>query len=167
MLVRLKIYFTLFLFIKLFIIPVDASAQDSDSLQVMQVIKVFFDGLAEKDSTAMLSVTDPDTRLVLTSSMVDGTPVMRALDIQQFVQIVSGEEGPDMLETYWSPTIRIHDNLATVWLNYNFYVNDQLDHCGEDAFQLYRSTAGWKIAAIADTQRRTGCIPEPEAGDGE
>ena len=56
------------------------------------------------------------------------------------------------------------DNLATVWVDYNFYVDDAIDHCGEDAFQLFRAPNGWKIIAVADTQRTEGCGPEPEDG---
>ncbi len=53
--------------------------------------------------------------------------------------------------------MRVEDNLATVWLAYDFFVGDELDHCGEDTFQLARTSLGWKIIAIADTRRDEGC----------
>ncbi len=141
-------------------LPAFAAAQSNDSTQVMDVIKVFFDGLATQDSTMMLSASDPGARLVLTSSKADGTPLMRSISIDEFVNIIVAQEDSNMVETYWDPEIRIEDNLASVWLNYNFYVGESIDHCGEDNFQLFRSIEGWKIAAIADTQRRVGCEPE-------
>ncbi len=134
----------------------------SDSTDIMDVIKVFFDGLAAQDSVAMMSVTDPGARLVLTSSKADGSPLMRSIPIDDFVNRILSAEPGSLLETYWDPSIRVHDNLATVWISYNFYVGDNLDHCGEDSFQLFRSADGWKIIAIADTQRREGCVPEGE-----
>lgn len=134
----------------------------SDSTQILETLQLFFDGLAAKDSTAMLSVTDAGTRLVLTSSRADGTPLMRSIPIQEFVQLIVSREGTAMEETFWAPKIRVHDNLATVWVSYNFYIDEILDHCGEDTFQLFRSEAGWRIIAIADTQRRAGCVPEED-----
>ncbi len=128
----------------------------------MQAIAVFFDGLAAKDSTAMLSVSDPGMRVVLTSTKADGDPLMRAIPIGDFVAFVVGQQDTPMRETYWAPEVKVHDNLATVWIEYNFYFNDTLDHCGEDTFQFFRSAAGWKIIALADTQRRDGCVPEAE-----
>jgi len=53
--------------------------------------------------------------------------------------------------------VRQNDNLATVWARYTFFAGEQLSHCGYDAFQLAKSDQGWKIFAIADTQRREGC----------
>ena len=69
---------------------------------------------------------------------------------------------PAMEALLADPEIRIEDNLAAVWLEYAFYVGDRLDHCGEDHFQLARTTEGWKIIAIADTQRSSGCSDPPE-----
>ncbi|MEM8484038.1 MAG: hypothetical protein AAF564_00755 [Bacteroidota bacterium] len=136
---------------------VPPEAAESDSTAIMAAIEVFFDGLAAKDSTAMLSVVDRDMRVVLTSSMANGDPLMRSIPIEDFTTFIVGQQDTAMLETYWDPSIRVHDNLATVWISYNFYFNDTLDHCGEDTFQFFRSLDGWKIIALADTQRREGC----------
>jgi hypothetical protein len=53
--------------------------------------------------------------------------------------------------------IRVEDNVATVWNRYVFYVDGRADHCGIDAFTLVRTTNGWKVLTVADTQRREGC----------
>ncbi len=53
--------------------------------------------------------------------------------------------------------VRIRDNLATMWIEYAFFRGEQMSHCGEDAFQLARTEEGWKIIALADTQRTEGC----------
>ena len=57
--------------------------------------------------------------------------------------------------------MRVEDNLATVWNRYAFYYDGQLHHCGVDSFQLARTMQGWKVIAIADTQRRQGCEDAP------
>ena len=39
-----------------------------------------------------------------------------------------------------------------------------LSHCGTDAFQLLRTTEGWRIVALADTYQAEGCARrEPPA----
>lgn len=133
-------------------------AQNVDSTEVMEAIGVFFDGLAAKDSTQMLSVSDPDARVVLTSSKTDGSSLMRPIPMPDFAGLIATRMQQQMAEVYWNPVVEVHDNLATVMLDYNFYIDDELDHCGKDAFQLFRSADGWKIIALADTQRRTGCV---------
>lgn len=135
-------------------------AQNVDSTEVMEAIEVFFDGLAAKDSTAMLSVSDPESRVVLTSSKADGSPLMRPIPMQNFAGLIATQMQQKMVEIYWNPVVKVHDNLATVMLDYNFYIDDELDHCGKDAFQLFRGADGWKIIALADTQRRDGCVAQ-------
>lgn len=132
-------------------------AQSSDEEAILEAIKTFFDGFAAQDSTQMWSVTERGARLVMTSSSDDGSPMMRSVTMTQFMDFVVNHEGEPMVETYWDPQIRVEDNLATVWIRYNFYVGETLDHCGEDTFQLFRSAEGWTIIAVADTQRRAGC----------
>lgn len=80
----------------------------------------------------------------------------------QFMEFMAGPRPEKIVETYWNPRIVIHDNLATVWLDYNLWIGDKIDHCGKDSFQLARFDSGWKIIAVADTQRTTGCEPRGE-----
>lgn len=132
-------------------------AADRDA--VLDAIRIFFDGFAAKDSTAMQQVTDPEGRLVVTSFNQGGNPTMRSFPMDQFIRLVASRDGAPVREEYWNPEVTIHDNLATVWTDYNLWVGDEIDHCGKDSFQLFRSMTGWVIIAIADTQRRDGCIP--------
>ncbi len=57
--------------------------------------------------------------------------------------------------------MRVDDGLATVWVPYAFYVGTRFSHCGYDAFQLARTPQGWRIIAIADTQRQDRCNEPP------
>lgn len=61
------------------------------------------------------------------------------------------EAGGDYVERGFDPEVRIQGHLATVWLPYDFYTDDQLSHCGVDAFILLRTDEGWRIASIAWT----------------
>lgn len=145
----------------LLLISSPAYAQADDEEAIKTVIKTLFDGLTAQDSTMMMSVTDPGGRLVMTGTS-DGQPFVRAVSMPQFIKIIVEHEGEVMVEKYWNLEISIEENLATVWNDYAFYVGETLDHCGKDTFQLARTVDGWKIIAIADTQRREGCEDPPD-----
>jgi hypothetical protein len=134
------------------------TAQDQDEQAVLDVIAVMFEGLAERDTAKMRTTMEAGARLVLTFDR-EGQPGYRAVPIDDFLASIGNEAGPAIEEQYRDPEVRIHDNLATVWVSYTFYVEGQISHCGEDAFQLARAPGGWKIIAIADTQRQEGCEP--------
>lgn len=134
-----------------------ATAQDQDHEDILGAIAVMFDGLAARDTAGMATVLDPGARLVQTGTDAEGMPRMTSVDMESFLGSIGRTDGPDIEERYWDPQVVIHGNLATVWISYVFLVEGEISHCGEDTFQLARTNDGWKIIAIADTQRRQGC----------
>jgi hypothetical protein len=119
--------------------------------EVLAVVNTIFTALKVKDTAKMRSLHEPGARLVLTSNR-DGKPHIRIVPIDEFLQII-GRNQSALEERIFEPQVRIHDNLATVWNRYEFLVDGKPDHCGVDAFQLVRFADGWKVIAIADTQR--------------
>lgn len=125
--------------------------------EVRAVIDRIFDGMRAADTVAIRSTFHPEFRLAITAFR-DGDPVMNLVSGDQFIaSIARATEKLD--ERIADVEIRVDDNLAMVWNRYVFYVGDRLDHCGVDAFTLVRTTDGWKILQVADTQRRDGCLP--------
>ena len=47
--------------------------------------------------------------------------------------------------------------MANVWTPYEFYINEELSHCGANSFQMLFEEDRWKIFYIVDTRRREGC----------
>jgi hypothetical protein len=136
-----------------------AKAQPSSNAEqeVLAVVNKVFDGMRTRDTAAMRSAFDTAARLVTTSNR-DGEPTVRSTKISDFIAIIGRAPVTDTLkETIHDTEVRVDDNLATVWTAYDFHVNSRFSHCGYDSFQLTRTAAGWKIIAIADTQRREGC----------
>lgn len=133
--------------------PAPVAGQDADRAAVLATIQRMFDGMAAGDTAMMASTLEGGARLVQTFSQ-NGVPGTRDLMMSAFLVLVADHTGETLLERFWDPEVTIHDNLATVWVSYNFYLGERLEHCGEDAFQLARTPDGWKIIAIADTQRR-------------
>ncbi|MGH2607731.1 MAG: hypothetical protein ACRDHF_01465 [Tepidiformaceae bacterium] len=125
--------------------------------EILQTVQRLFDAMRARDTVALRAVIDSSARVVTTTTR-EGRPVMRVASIDRFVASV-GTATQSLDERIFEPDVRQDDNLATVWTRYTFYVGTQLSHCGYDAFQLFRSEAGWKVIHIADTQRREGCAP--------
>ncbi len=141
------------------ILPTRTLAQGTDRDDVLAVIATMFEGLTEQDTAKMRSTLYPEARLIQTFTGEDG-PGSRAVGMDQFLGSIAANTGPRLEERYWAPEVRIHDNLASVWISYAFYRGGEMSHCGEDNFQLARTADGWRIIALADTQRWEGCKAE-------
>jgi hypothetical protein len=126
--------------------------------EIRRTIDRMFDAMRAKDTTLLRSVFDSSARLVITFTNREGKPASRIVPIDGFIQSI-GRATVKLDERIYDVEIRQSDHLATVWARYTFYAGDQLSHCGYDAFQLSHSEQGWKIFAIADTNRREGCAP--------
>ena len=55
------------------------------------------------------------------------------------------------------PKVLIHGNIAVVWTEYKFYIDNQFSHCGMDSFSLIKDENKWKIASIIYTVEKKGC----------
>ena len=132
---------------------------------VMAVVERLFDGMRAADSSMVRSTLHADVRLV---SLADGEsgPVLRSEPMDSFVDAVGTPHEEVWDERIWDPEVRIDGPLASVWVPYAFYLDEELSHCGVDAFQLFRGAEGWKIFQIADTRRREGCEIPPEVSEG-
>ncbi|HKK08185.1 MAG TPA: nuclear transport factor 2 family protein [Gemmatimonadota bacterium] len=130
-----------------------APAADRDA--ALAVVTAFFDGMRAHDSTAIRATLHPEIRL-LTTGEKDGQPFVRAEAMDDFLAAVAGSaHGLD--ERLRDPEVRVDEGLASVWAGYDFYLDGAFSHCGVDAFQLARTSGGWKIVQIMDTRRKEGC----------
>lgn len=144
------------LLVILLLLPASAAAQSPEA-EVRAVIDRMFEALRQQDTATMRSTFHPDFRLAITSTR-DGQPVIQQVGGDAFLAAI-GSSSQSLNETITDVEIRVHDNLATVWNRYNFWIDDRIDHCGVDAFILVRTADGWKVLQVADTQRREGCAP--------
>ena len=134
-----------------------ASAQqggEAEERAVIGVVKRLFDGMRTRDTVSLNAVFAPDARLLGVGR--DG----RSLNVTtpaQFIAAIAGATGPAWNETIHNPEVRIDQNLAVVWTEYDFHLGTQFSHCGIDAFQLLKFADGWKIVSLADTRHREGC----------
>lgn len=151
-----KSFFTIVL---LCFVTISSRAQVAHE-HVRTVVEPFFDGMRQADSTAVRAVLHPDARF-LTTLMRGDEPVLHVGSIPQFLEAVGTPRDEVWDERIWNLDVKVDDRLASVWMEYAFYLGEQLSHCGANAFQLFHGAHGWKVIQITDTRRRDGCdIPD-------
>lgn len=152
------------LLLLLLLLPFLAKAQSENSqrAEVVQIIQKLFDGMRAGDSALVSSVFDRDARMLTTFYDREGTPQLRKGSLANFLKAVGTPHEQVWDERIWSYDVQIDQSLATVWTPYTFFRGDDFSHCGVNAFQLYRSTEGWKIIHLMDTRQQEGCQMEPD-----
>lgn len=134
-------------------------AQNPAEKEVSGIISTLFDYMKTGDTTQMRALFDPSCRLQTAAKNKEGKPALENSAILDWLKGVATAKsrGTVIDEKILSYEVRIDDNLATVWAPYELYVNGKFNHCGVDAFQLYKSEQGWKIIQVCDTRRKEPC----------
>lgn len=135
--------------------PLSAQAAEDE---VVQVVEDLFDAMRARDRTALGAVFHDGARLSRGVTDADGNFAVRDTPMDRFIEgIVTAETEALLDERIYNPEVRIDGNLATVWVEYDFYLGEEFSHCGVDAIQLAHDGTSWRIFQIADTQQREGC----------
>lgn len=58
-------------------------------------------------------------------------------------------------EKVFEYTIQLNGGMANVWVQYEFYIDNDLLHTGVNSIQLFKSKEGWKIIYVFDTRNKT------------
>jgi hypothetical protein len=133
------------------------ASQSTDDAQALAVVQRLFDGMRTRDTALLRAIFDSSARLISTRQ-----GEMRTQSADGFIRaIATAKPGVVLNERMWAPEVRIDADLAQVWAKYDFHNSETFSHCGVDAFELTRTSSGWKIVQVAYTVRTTGCTPAP------
>jgi hypothetical protein len=79
--------------------------------------------------------------------------------VDAFVRVF-GVARPEAIDERISrPRTLVDGTLASVWANYDLYIGPKFSHCGVDVIHVAKVGTAWKIIALSDTRRTTGCGP--------
>jgi hypothetical protein len=148
------------LLMSLLVLASAASAQSSPAAPdereaVLAVVQRLWDGMRTRDTALVRSVFDSSASLTRVATR-SGEARVQVTPVSGFIEAL-GRANEAWNERMFAPEVRIDGTLATVWTEYDFHLGSQFSHCGVDAFQLLKTSAGWKIVALSDTARREGC----------
>jgi hypothetical protein len=137
---------------------VAAQAGSADERDVLAVVQKMFDAMARCDAATARAISMPEGRLYRLT--VGSDESVRSSTFEEFSASL-GKCGRKMLERMWSPQVRVHKGIATVWAPYDFWLDGAFSHCGIDSFELAKTSAGWTFTGGLYTVERTGCAPSP------
>ena len=154
---RLPLFCTLLAALIAFASLAAPAAAQSPEDEVRAVIDKLFDGMRAGDSTMVSSVFHKGA--LMGRAMDRG---YRAGPTSGFLNAIGTPHDEVWNEQIWDVKIMVDQRLASAWMEYAFYLGENLHHCGVNSMQFYRTTDdGWKLAYLADTDRGMDCdIPE-------
>jgi len=129
------------------------AAQTSDEKDVLAAVQRTFDGMAANDAAKIMASMTADARLY----GVRTNGATYAMPAEQWANRIASNKSKLVERFTKAPTVSIHGAIANVWGEYEFLRDDKFTHCGVDSFNLLKTSDGWKVAAILDTEETTGC----------
>lgn len=128
----------------------------AEEAAVMAPVDMLFDGMRAGDTAMIRAAFVEGGALKGPARRPDGSWGISTTPVDDFVATI-GRLDRSIDEPLYDVEVRIDGPLATVWAEYDVFVDGEFSHCGVDAFQLVNLGDGWKILNIADTRRRDGC----------
>lgn len=133
------------------------SEAKNDSIEIMTIITDVFDGMRTNDSSKISRHMHPRVKMQSVNLNGDDTKISLIGEASGWLAAVASEKDQIWDERTYNYQIQSKDRLASVWMDYAFYVGEQFSHCGVNSFQLVKMNEKWKIIYIIDTRKQEGC----------
>ncbi|MEN3275548.1 MAG: hypothetical protein V7631_1338 [Massilia sp.] len=144
--------------------PYPARAQDpADSRrQIEGIIETFHTTIINKDTAGFMQLflreditwtavyTDASVgryNATLTDPKAPRTPKVQSGSPRKFIESIARAK-ESRSETFSNVRIDTDGDVAQVWFDYTFMMDDYRNNWGKESWQLIRTEAGWKIAAL-------------------
>jgi hypothetical protein len=135
-----------------------AQAPASETVAQRAVVQELFDAMRAGDSARIRAVFHPQMQYLMTSDIgPDGKARLSVTPVDAFVKSLGQKRAEAVDERIFNPRVLVDGPLASVWVDYSLYVGTRFVHCGVDVFHVAQVGDTWKIAALTDTRRTTGC----------
>lgn len=144
-------------FVFLSSLPLFSQNYQKDSVQIAEIIHSVFDGMRESDTSKMAPYMHSNVKMQSLNVGENNNKISQLNGAQGWLNAVANNEG-----TVWDEQIdnlRINSDgaVATAWMDYKFYLGDQLSHCGINSFQFIKVDGKWKIIYIIDSRKKKKC----------
>ena len=140
-------------------LPATGSAQSAaDRDAVLKTVQTFFDTMTARDVEGQRRIMVPQARFHAMEMRKPNAESVSFTTEEALTQLQQTKY--TSRERIWNPEVRVHGPIATVWAPYDLWVDGKFNHCGVDAFDLIKTSEGWKIAGGAFTMEAK-CAPSP------
>lgn len=145
--------------------PVAAADDATDRAAILAVLEKTFAAVASQDPDDWRPLLLDEARSLSFRNDPDrpqGAPLMRERSFGDFISGMKPGEGRYLERWLGEPDVLIHGPIASVWGEYDFWIDGAFSHCGVDSVNLAKVDGAWKIAHFMWTVETDGCA---SAGD--
>lgn len=133
------------------------SSQSAAHDSAYKAVTDLFDAMRARDTASMRAAF---TSNALMQSLSADSVEFASID-GWIMSVARARPGVLLDERLANPVIQVDGALASVWVDYWFFVGSRRSHCGVDAFHLHRQNGQWRIFSVVDTRRAIGCPDAP------
>jgi hypothetical protein len=140
----------------LFVVPYSGFTQTYQS-NIKQTILLFFEGMQKSDTSIINKCLHKTARFqtALLNNKTNITTLENEPVDSFLLQVLTIKKRSLQIEERITQfDIKVDYPMASVWADYEFYLNGKFSHKGVDAFQLFYENNSWKIIQVCDTRRR-------------
>lgn len=127
---------------------IQGPAEDST---ISATVHAFFQAMNQGDSTSLETILYEDG-IMQTVAEREGRVVLMDGDRDDFIQRITELSG-QLREDVSNLKVLQDGPMATVWMDYEFYFQEELHHCGVNMFHLAQIDEEWKVVYVCDTRR--------------
>lgn len=122
------------------------------------VVQQFFKAMNTQDSLLLKSTLHRNATLETIKNAEQKVEIQKT-ELSKFISIIGNKN----INYTFEERILNYDSIsndglmAVAWLPYQFYVNNEISHCGVNNITLVFEENTWKIIRILDTRKKTNC----------
>lgn len=132
---------------------------EDEKEEVLATVELFFESLAKKDTTTLSRIMTENGQYYATGKNEDGNFIIRRSH-KKYIEKLPKIDGT-IVERIWEPKIMVQDEIATLWAEYDLYLDGEFSHCGVDAFSLIKKDGQWLIAGTVFSIKKENCPTSP------
>ncbi len=122
-----------------------------------EIVIAFFNAFHEQDTLALRDLVHPRISMQSIGTKNDSVK-LTTTSFDNFLKSIASIPDSVIFEERILDYQTSTDGLmANVWTPYEFYLNEELSHCGVNSFQMIYEEDSWKIFYIVDTRKTGGC----------
>lgn len=136
-----------------------AKSQDfkADSVKISDIIYSIFDGMRESDTSKMTPYMHSEMKMQTLSVDEKGNKISQLSEAKAWLTAVANNTDNLYDEQIENLYIQTDGAVASAWMDYKFYLNNKLSHCGINSFQFIKINEKWKIIYIIDSRFKNNC----------
>lgn len=129
--------------------------EEAEKKNILEKVNLFFKVLKTKDTVLYNTLVYPNAQIWTIRPQQDTLKIgMRSfstdmINLAAMKTVI--EERPMRYD------IKIHNNIAVVWMPYTLSLSGKFSHCGVDVFTLLKAAEGWKIVSTVYSVEPEGC----------